>query len=76
MTLLAITADPDTWGLYTVRQLRPRARRCPHDVIRYEFCETTYTLTPQIDPGKCTGCGTCGAACPTTPEQAIVVCPA
>jgi ferredoxin-type protein NapG len=49
--------------------------RCPYDAIRYVFSETDYTLTPQIDRAKCTGCGACEAACPTAPRKAIVVVP-
>jgi len=50
-------------------------RWCPYDAIRYVFSETQYTLVPQIDPKKCTGCGACEAACPTEPQKAIVVLP-
>ena len=50
--------------------------RCPYDALRYVFSEATYALTPQIDPKKCTGCGACEAACPTTPHKAIVILPA
>jgi ferredoxin-type protein NapF len=49
--------------------------RCPYDAIRYVFSEADYTLTPQIDREKCTGCGACEAACPTAPNKAIVVLP-
>ena len=48
---------------------------CPYDAIRYVFSETEYTLVPQIDPKKCTGCGACEAACPTEPQKAIKVLP-
>jgi len=50
-------------------------RWCPYDAIRYVFSEKEYTLVPQIDPQKCTGCGACEAACPTKPQKAIVVLP-
>jgi ferredoxin-type protein NapF len=48
---------------------------CPYDAITFVFSETDYTLTPQIDPAKCPGCGACEAACPTAPHKAIVVHP-
>jgi len=47
--------------------------RCPYEAIRYVFSEADYTLTPQIDPNRCNGCGACEAACPTSPRKAIVV---
>ena len=50
-------------------------RWCPYDAIRHVFSEKQYTLVPQIDPKKCTGCGACEAACPTEPQKAIVVLP-
>ena len=50
-------------------------RWCPYDAIRYVFSEAEYTLVPQIDPQKCTGCGACEAACPTEPQKAIIVLP-
>ncbi|MEN6575226.1 MAG: 4Fe-4S dicluster domain-containing protein [Phycisphaerales bacterium] len=50
--------------------------RCPYDAVRYVFSEADYTLTPQIDPDKCNGCGACEAACPTSPHKAIIVFPA
>jgi MauM/NapG family ferredoxin protein len=50
--------------------------RCPYDAVRYLWSETDYTLTPEVDPEKCTGCGACEAACPTAPRKAIVVLPA
>jgi ferredoxin-type protein NapF len=49
--------------------------RCPYGAIRYVFCESDYTLTPQVDPDRCNGCGACEAACPTKPKKAIVVVP-
>ncbi len=50
-------------------------RWCPHEAIRYVWSESEYTLIPQIDPQKCTGCGACEAVCPTKPNKAIVVVP-
>lgn len=48
-------------------------RWCPHEAIRYVWCEVEYTLIPKIDPVRCTGCGACEAVCPTKPTRAIVV---
>jgi ferredoxin-type protein NapF len=46
---------------------------CPFEAISLVFCEVEYTLTPQVDPQRCPGCGACQVACPTTPDKAIVV---
>lgn len=48
---------------------------CPYEAITLVFSEIEYTLTPQIDPEKCPGCGACQVACPTTPTKAIVILP-
>ena len=58
------------------RECSACARTCPYDALRYVFSEAQYTLRPQIDVKKCTGCGACEAACPTTPEKAIIIVPA
>lgn len=50
-------------------------RWCPHGAIRYAWSEIEYTLVPQIDPEKCSGCGACEVVCPTKPKKAIVVVP-
>lgn len=55
------------------RECSACARWCPYSAVRYVFSETQYTLVPQIDSAKCTGCGACEAACPTKPRKAIVV---
>ena len=49
--------------------------RCPYAAIRLVFDEKEYTLTPQVDPRRCNGCGACQVACPTQPHKAIVVRP-
>jgi ferredoxin-type protein NapF len=48
---------------------------CPYEAIKLVFCETEYTLIPQVDPERCPGCGACEVACPTRPTKAIVVAP-
>ncbi len=48
---------------------------CPYEAVRYVWSESEYTLTPRIDPRKCTGCGACEVACPTKTQKAIVVIP-
>ena len=49
---------------------------CPLDAITLVFSPADYVLTPRIDPQKCSGCGACECACPTSPRKAIVVEPA
>jgi MauM/NapG family ferredoxin protein len=67
--------DMDVCLLADDRECSVCRSRCPYNAIRYVFSETDYTLTPQIDREKCTGCGACEAACPTAPHKAIVVLP-
>ena len=47
--------------------------RCPLEAITFVFSQADYVLTPQVDPHKCSGCGACELACPTSPVKAIVV---
>jgi formate hydrogenlyase subunit 6/NADH:ubiquinone oxidoreductase subunit I len=48
---------------------------CPYEAITLRFSEEEYTLVPEIDQARCPGCGACQAACPTTPDKAIIVEP-
>jgi len=65
--------DMDVCLLGNDRECSVCKRWCPYDAIRYVFSETEYTLEPEIDIQKCTGCGACEAACPTKPQKAIIV---
>ncbi|MEW6358677.1 MAG: 4Fe-4S dicluster domain-containing protein [Planctomycetota bacterium] len=47
---------------------------CPYAAIDVVFNDETYASTIQVHPRKCTGCGACEVACPTSP-RAIVVAP-
>jgi formate hydrogenlyase subunit 6/NADH:ubiquinone oxidoreductase subunit I len=48
---------------------------CPYEAVRRVWSEEEYTLTPQVDPNRCNGCGACQVACPTSPVKAIVIVP-
>jgi len=67
--------DMDVCLLAEDRECSACARWCPYGAIRYVFSEAQYTLVVEVDPDKCTGCGACETACPTTPKKAIVVSP-
>ncbi len=67
--------DMDVCLLGDDRECSVCKSRCPYDAVRYVFSEADYTVTPQIDPKHCNGCGACEAACPTSPHKAIVVVP-
>jgi ferredoxin-type protein NapF len=67
--------DMDVCLLGNDRDCAVCRNRCPFEALVLVFSETDYTLTPQIDPHKCNGCGACEAACPTQPVKAIVVRP-
>lgn len=67
--------DMDVCFLAESRECTECRRWCPHEAIRYEWSEPEYTLIPQIDLDRCTGCGACEAVCPTKPDKAIVVVP-
>jgi ferredoxin-type protein NapF len=46
--------------------------RCPLEAITFVFSEADYVLRPQVDPHKCSGCGACELACPTSPKAIVV----
>jgi ferredoxin len=49
------------------------ARSCPFDAVTIYWDEERYVAYPNIDPGKCNGCGACEAYCPTGDIKAIRV---
>ena len=50
-------------------------RACPYEAILLSPAADGFTVEPRVDPAKCTGCGACEAACPTSPVKAIRVDP-
>lgn len=50
-------------------------RACPYEAIAMVETAGGLTSKPVVDLAKCTGCGACELACPTTPRPAIFVLP-
>jgi len=46
-------------------------RSCPFKAIEVYWDEDLYVAYPNIDPGKCNGCGACEVYCPTPEVKAI-----
>jgi ferredoxin len=67
--------DMDVCWLGDDRDCAVCRTHCPFDAISFRFDEETYTLTPEVNPERCPGCGACEVACPTQPTKAIVVYP-
>ena len=51
-------------------------RSCPWGALRLVPLDPSQPhapLVPQVDPGRCRGCGACEYSCPVRPQSAIVV---
>jgi len=50
-------------------------RACPYEALTIQETAGGLSAKPFLDLAKCTGCGACELACPTSPRPAIVVVP-
>ena len=50
-------------------------RACPYEAITLQEVAGGLSAKPAVDLAKCTGCGACELACPTSPRPAIRVVP-
>ncbi|MFA6562402.1 MAG: 4Fe-4S binding protein [Verrucomicrobiia bacterium] len=50
-------------------------RACPYEALTIQEIAGGLSVKPLLDLAKCTGCGACELACPTTPRPAIFVLP-
>ena len=50
-------------------------RACPYEAITLHEVAGGLSAKPAVDLAKCTGCGACELACPTSPRPAIRVVP-
>jgi len=50
-------------------------RACPYEALTIQETAGGLSVKPFLDLAKCTGCGACELACPTTPRPAIFVLP-
>ena len=50
-------------------------RACPYEAIAIEDMAGGLSARPSVNLAKCTGCGACEAACPTSPRPAIRIIP-